>query len=811
MTNDFQAIRESILYRLKYSLGKSWEQATEHDIFRAVAFSVRDRIIDKMIETECRFEKDDPKRIYYLSIEFLIGRLLGNNLYNLGLFDTFHQALLEMGVSIDDVREMEEDAALGNGGLGRLAACFLDSMATLDLPGFGYGINYQFGLFKQEIENGYQRERPDHWPSDESPWLIERSEDACAVPLYGEIIKKGAKPNKYSPRWKEWKLLIGVPHDMPIVGYGGRTVTYLRLFSARSSDEFDMQIFNAGDYIKAVEQKVVSETISKVLYPSDSIKAGKELRLVQEYFLVACAISDIMRRYQKDHTSIENLPDKVAIQLNDTHPALAVAELMRLLLDENGLPWEQALEITVDTMGYTNHTLLPEALEKWSVPLLEHVLPRHLQIIYQINDHLLKKVETLWPGDPDRIKEMSLIEENDPKEIRMANLAIVGSHSVNGVSELHSKLLKTRVVPGFYEMWPERFNSKTNGATQRRWLLKANPGLADLLIKTIGDEWIMDFDRIRKIENYADDEEFKKEFIDIKRYNKEKLARVIMDTTRVAVDPDSIFDIQAKRIHEYKRQLLNVMHIIHEYFSIVEDGVEPTAKKTYIFAGKAAPGYWAAKQIIKLVNSVASVVNNNVKVRDFIKVVFIPDYKVSLAEKIIPAADLSEQISTAGKEASGTGNMKFAMNGGLTIGTLDGANIEIREEVGEENIYIFGLNVDEVRELKENGSYNPWDYYNKYSDVKRVMDAFKSDIFCMDEPGLFNWIYEDILEGGDIYLHLADLKSYCETHKRAASDFNDTGEWFRKAILNVARTGRFSSDRTIREYATEIWDVKPVP
>jgi starch phosphorylase len=810
LTENLSKIQESVLYRLKYSLGKELGQASEYDIFRSVAYSVRDQIIDRMIKTEQRFKEKDPKRIYYLSIEFLIGRLLGNNLYNLGLYDVFQQSLLEMGIVLSDVRELEDDAALGNGGLGRLAACMLDSMATMGIPGFGYGINYKFGLFRQEIQNGYQKEKPDQWPGEESPWLIERPDEACIVPLYGRVVPRTGESKRYRPRWRDWKALIGVPHDMPVVGYGGETVNFLRLFSARSSDEFDMQIFNAGDYIKAVEQKVVSETVSKVLYPSDSVEAGRELRLIQEYFLVSCAMRDIVRTFRVSNSSMELFPKKVAIQLNDTHPALTVAELMRILLDENGLPWERAWEITTATLGYTNHTLLPEALEKWPVSLLEHVLPRHLQIIYEINYRFLESVKAKWSNNWNRLRRMSIIEEGDPKTVRMANLAIIGSHSVNGVSKLHTELLKTQVVPEFFELWSERFNNKTNGVTQRRWLLKSNPSLANLLIKTIGSGWITDLDKIADIEGYVEDEDFRREFIFVKQKNKEKLARIIMDTTRVAVDPNSLFDVQAKRIHEYKRQLLNVMHIIHEYYSLVEDGKEPAVRKTYIFSGKAAPGYWAAKQIIKLINNVANVINKSSRVRDWIKVVFIPDYRVSLAEKIIPAADLSEQISCAGTEASGTGNMKFAMNGALTIGTLDGANIEIMGEVGEENIYIFGLSPEEVAEIREEGTYDPMDFYNQHLDIKRVMDALSSDLFCSNEPGLFKWIHESILNGGDPYFHLPDLLPYIETHDQATEDFKDPELWHRRAVLNVARVGRFSSDRTVREYAEGIWNVKPV-
>ncbi len=691
LTKSKIAFQESVCKHLKFSLGMEWQKSSNRELFWGVSLAIRDRLIEKMIETEARYQKADAKRIYYLSLEFLLGRSLGNNIYNLGIFKNFEKAMTEMGVDLEEIRDSEVDAALGNGGLGRLAACFLDSMATLDLPGYGYGINYEFGLFKQEIDNGYQKEKPDNWLSKGTPWQIEKPEEACIIPVYGKIDHSLDREGKYNPMWMDWKVLIGVPHDMPIVGYGGRTVNYLRLYSTRSSDEFDMDIFNEGDYFKAVEQKMSSETVSKVLYPTDTFEAGRELRLVQEYFLVACSMRDIIRRYQQTHDNFDAFSSKVAIQLNDTHPALAVVELMRILIDENALSWEKAWNITKATFAYTNHTLLPEALEKWSVPIMEHVLPRHTQIIYEINHRFLDQVASKWPGDNDRLRQMSIIEEGGPKQVRMAYLAIAGSHSVNGVAELHTKLLTNSLLPDFYEFWPEKFNNKTNGVTQRRWLLKSNPDLSNLISKSIGDNWIKDIDKLKTLEPYADDKAFQKEFLKIKRANKEKLANVILNTARVKVSPESLFSIQAKRIHEYKRQLLNVLHVIHQYLCLIEDGQKPLVPRTYIFAGKAAPGYWAAKQIIKLINSVGTVVNNDPRVEDWIKVVFIPDYRVSLAEKIIPAADLSEQISTAGKEASGTGNMKFALNGALTIGTLDGANVEILEEVGEDNIFIFGL------------------------------------------------------------------------------------------------------------------------
>jgi starch phosphorylase len=715
-----------------------------------------------------------------------------------------------MGLSFEELETLERDPALGNGGLGRLAACFLDSLATLDMPGYGYGINYEYGLFKQELNNGYQKEMPDNWLSTQTPWELERPEDACIVPLYGKVEHSKDRQGNYNPMWMDWKVVIGIPHDIPVVGYGGRTVNYLRLFSARSSNEFDIQIFNEGDYLKAVEQKISSETISKVLYPSDSFETGRELRLIQEYFLVACAIRDIVKKYQKDHDSFDEFPNKVAIQLNDTHPALCVAELMRLLVDEKNLSWERAWGITQGTLGYTNHTLMPEALEKWPENLFERVLPRHLQIIYEINRRFLEQVMIKWPGDDDKLSKMSIIEEGDSKHVRMANLAIVGSHSVNGVSELHSELVKKTLVPEFYNLWPKKFSNKTNGVTQRRWLLKSNPLLSKLITKTTDDKWITDLDKLILLEQFANDSAFQKEFREIKYANKIKLAKIIYDNTQVTVNPESLFDVQIKRIHEYKRQLLNVMHIIHQHLNIVRNDIYPAVPRTYIFAGKAAPGYWAAKQIIKLINNVGKAVNNDPKVNNWLNVVFIPDYRVSLAEAIIPAADLSEQISTAGMEASGTGNMKFAMNGALTIGTLDGANIEIMEEVGEENIFIFGLKAEDIAKMQNEKSYNPWDYYQKNKNIKRIVDSFKDNTYCPNESGLFEWIFHSLLDGGDKYFHLADIQSYLETQEKVVDLYSNKSDWDIKTILNVSRAGKFSSDRTIREYAKEIWELKSI-
>jgi starch phosphorylase len=803
-------VMQSLCWHVRYSLGKTGEGLSKHETFTAVALALRNRIIDLMIETERRYQQKDVKRLYYLSLEYLIGRSLTNNLINLGLYDLFRDALLQQGVDLEEIEETESDAALGNGGLGRLAACFLDSLATLGMPGYGYGINYEYGIFKQEIHHGYQHEKPDKWLKGMSPWLIERFQERFFIPIYGRIEHTVDSNGHYQPLWVDWKLIVGVPYDMPIVGYGGKTVNVLRLFSARSYHEFDMQIFNSGDYISAVEQKIASETISKVLYPSDSVAAGKELRLTQEYFLVACALRDIVRRYTQQHDTFDEFPDKAAIQLNDTHPALAIAELMRILVDENHLPWEHAWQITEQTFGYTNHTLMPEALEKWPVALFEKLLPRHLQIIYEINRRFLEHVMWLYPGDTEKLRRVSIIEEGEQKQVRMAHLAIIGSHSVNGVSKLHSQLITTSLVPDFYDLFPHKFNSKTNGVTPRRWLKLANPRLSQLIDNTIGNKWITDLKRLRSLEPFADEPTFQQQFRQIKQLNKLRLTHLIRETTGASVPPDSLFDVQVKRIHEYKRQLLNVLHIIYLYLGIAEEQRYPTVARTFIFAGKAAPGYWAAKNIIKLINNVASVVNHDHRARDYLRVVFLPDYRVSLAEVIIPAADLSEQISTAGMEASGTSCMKFAMNGALTIGTLDGANIEIMEEVGAENIYIFGHTAEQIREMRREGSYDPRALYESNPIIQRVMDTFRTDLFCPHEPGLFRWIFDSLVHHGDYYFHLADLPSYIETQERAAQDYRQTEMWTRKAVLNVARIGKFSSDRTVQEYARDIWYIKPV-
>lgn len=803
-----QMIAEKIERLMKYTLCKQVCEASKEDLFTALALAVREIAVDRMYVTANRYARKDPKRIYYLSVEYLLGRSLVNNLDNLGIYDLLDQVKLDNPIPLRDVIDCEYDPALGNGGLGRLAACFIDSMATLGLPGYGYGLNYQFGLFKQVFENGYQKELADSWMERSSPWQIERADRACNVPIYGRVVYEEVNGER-RPHWVDTETIVGVPYDMPIVGFGGKTVNYLRLFSARSSSELDIKTFNEGGYIKAVEKKIKSETISKVLYPSDAVEAGKELRLVQQYFFVSCAISDIMRRFLEQNTDLRDFPKKAAIQLNDTHPTLAIPELMRVLMDIHGLDWDTAWEITEKTMGYTNHTLLPEALERWSVSLLEKVVPRHLSIIYDINDRLMKKVSQKYPGDVGKLSRMSIIEEGDTKKVRMGNLAIVGSHSINGVAAIHSELVKKNLAPDFYEMWPERFNNKTNGITPRRWLLSANPELADLISSKIGREWITHLDKLTEIAPYATDSDFVRSFFQIKKANKEKLAKIILNTTGNIVDTDSLFDVQVKRMHEYKRQLLNALNIIYNYLQITEDGFSLPAPRTFILGGKAAPSYDFAKLVIKLFNNLSKVINNDPRVKDQMKVVFIPDYKVSIAERVFPAADVSEQISTAGFEASGTGNMKFMLNGALTVGTLDGANVEIREEVGEENFYLFGLTTPEVKKIHEDGSHKPWDLYNSDMRIRRIMDALSSNMFSPGEPGIFKPIFQNIMTS-DYYLLLSDIGSYIDTQAKVGKDFLNKASWGKKAILNVAHSGKFSSDRTIAEYAKDIWDVKPV-
>ncbi len=773
---------------------------------QALSVSVRRPALDAMGDSERRYREQDAKRVYYLSMEFLMGRALGNNLTNPGLYDDAKAIIAELGVDLEELQSLEHDAALGNGGLGRLAACFLDSLASLDYPGFGYGICYEYGLFRQTFVNGFQHEKPDHWLEDGgSPWLIERIDDAVVVPVYGSLAHTTVG-GVYKPSWVDYKVIIGIPHDMPIVGYGGRTVNVLRLFAARSSDDFDIGIFNAGDYIAAVQHKINTEAISKILYPSDVIDRGRELRLLQEYFLVACSVRDLFTRYRERHDDFDEFSSKVAIQMNDTHPALAVVELMRIFIDEYDLPWEQAWALTVDTCGYTNHTLLPEALERWPVDMMERVLPRHMQIIGEINRRLLAEAERRFPGDAGMQERLSIFESGERRNVRMANLAMAGSHSVNGVAALHSELVKTSLAPDFHRLYPDRFNNKTNGVTPRRWLLHANRPLASLITRAIGDGWIRNLDELRRLELFIDDPSLLERLDAVKDRNKLALAGLTKEQTGIVVDPATLFDVQVKRMHEYKRQLLNVLHIVHRYWQIVEDGETPLVPRTFFFAGKAAPGYFQAKLIIKLIHSVAEVVNADPKTRDWLRVVFLPDYRVTLAEAIMPAAELSEQISTAGKEASGTGNMKLALNGALTIGTLDGANIEIRDEVGDENIFIFGLRADQVAALLS--SYHPEEYMTDRG-IRRVVDSIAAGHFSRGDKDIFRPIVAKLLSARDEYLHLADLGPYLETQRRVDAAYRDRTEWSKKSLLNIARMGRFSSDRTVAEYAREIWKIKP--
>ena len=799
---------DQIEHHLQFTLGKRPNEGSPKDYFQAVAWALRPYILGNLWRTEDRYNAHSAKRMYYLSLEFLIGRCLRSNLWNLGVLETCREWLSSKNIDISDVMEAEPDPALGNGGLGRLAACFLDSLASLNMPGYGYGINYEFGLFKQEIRNGYQFEVPDQWFPQSSPWMIERTNLACLIPVYGRIESSADRTGEYNPMWMDWRLIVGIPYDMPIVGQDGKTVNFLRLYSARSSKEFDMSIFNSGDYVRAMEQKISSENISKVLYPSDSVPSGRELRLLQEYFLVACAVRDIMNRFTRDGYKIESLPDKVAIQLNDTHPALTVAEMMRMLVDEQEVPWDQAWELTRSVCGYTNHTLMAEALEKWPVSLLHYVIPRHLQIILEINHRFLRQVRAHWPNDEDRVSRLSLIQEGGEKHVRMAHLAILGSHAVNGVSKLHSRLITESLVPEFAEMWPERFHNKTNGVNHRRWLIETNPSLTSLMNERIGDGWMVDPGRLENLREHSWSEELQEDFHFSKRDSKIALAKVVRERTGVAINPDTMFDVQIKRIHEYKRQLLNVLAIVDHYLSLTRDGVPPVTPRTWIFAGKAAPGYFMAKTIIKLINNVSRLLASDKRTDGLLAAVFIPDYKVSLAEKIIPAADLSEQISTAGMEASGTGNMKLSMNGALTVGTLDGANIEIREAVGAENIYTFGLTAEQVADHKRNGSYKSLELYLENARIRRVVEFIASSDLSPSEPGIFAPIQSALLEGGDPYFHLADLESYLAVQSQISLDYQDRAAWAAKAIKNISGMGYFSSDRTIREYADDTWKIR---
>jgi glycogen phosphorylase len=801
-------IIKSFLEHLEYTLGKDKYSASIYDIFNALAYAVRDRLIERWLDTQQAYYNSDSKRVYYISMEFLPGRTLENSLINLGLLDDFREAVSSLGYDFNELCDEEQDAGLGNGGLGRLAACFIDSMATMSIPAYGYGIRYEYGIFRQKIVDGGQVEIPDNWLRYRNPWELDRQEHLHPVKYYGRVVKVTID-GKERHEWVDTEDVMAMAHDTPVPGYLTKTVNTLRLWSAKSSREFDLKYFYEGDYIRAVQKKMVSENISKVLYPSDNIVEGRELRFKQEYFLASATVHDVLYRFKKMHTDLKLLPDKVAIQLNDTHPALAIPELMRVLMDLEWLDWVDAWEITGQVFAYTNHTILPEALEQWPVWFFEQILPRHLQIIYEINERFLEETEKRFPNDPARLERMSLVEEHWERKIRMAHLAIVGSHSVNGVAALHTEILKTRIFPDFYEMYPERFNNKTNGITQRRWLKKANPGLSALIGDSIGGGWATDLFELEKLAALVEDREFLDTWRMVKRENKQRLADYILRENGIEVDPDSLFDCHVKRIHEYKRQLLNVFHIITLYNRLKRNPDSQIVPRTFIFSGKAAPSYLLAKLIIKLINSVGAVVNDDPDVQGRLKVVFLANYGVTLAELIIPAADLSEQISTAGTEASGTGNMKFALNGALTIGTLDGANIEIMEEVGRDNIFIFGLNSEEVAALKDRG-YNPRDYYSRQPELKQVIDMIAGGAFSPGNPDLFKPIVDTLLNQGDRYLVLADYASFISSQEEVAKLYLDQDEWVRRAVRNSAGMGKFSSDRTIAEYASEIWGVHTI-
>ncbi|MFA7348712.1 MAG: glycogen/starch/alpha-glucan phosphorylase [Desulfurivibrionaceae bacterium] len=788
-------------------LGRDPQRAGSRDLYKALAYTIRDFLIERWISTQKGYYAKGKKRVYYLSLEFLIGRSLGNSLINLGFYDEMKGVLEEMGYDLEEIREEEDDAALGNGGLGRLAACFLDSLATLGVPAYGYGIRYEYGLFYQRLVDGFQVEHPDNWLRYGTPWEFERPANLYPVRYYGRVQRYRNNKGELRTEWIETEEIMAMACDVLVPGFNNDNVINMRLWTARASREIDLGSFNRGNYISAVQDKVQSETISKVLYPSDDIREGQELRLKQQYFFVAATFQDILRRHKKKHNDFDSFADEIAVQLNDTHPSIAIPEFMRLLVDEEAVPWEKAWQICVGTFGYTNHTLMPEALESWPVELLGKVLPRHLEIIFEINRQFLEEVAARYPGRDDLLRDMSIIEEGPVKRVRMAYLAIVGSHSVNGVAELHTHLLKTRLFKNFHEFYPGRFNCKTNGITQRRWLLKCNPGLAGLITDTIGGEWVTNLDYLRNLEPYADQPKFQKKWAKVKTENKKRLAAIIKQDCGVVVNPNTLFDVQVKRIHEYKRQLLNILHVITLYHRIANGEDTDSPARTVIFGGKAAPSYFKAKLIIKLITSVAEVVNSDSRVGDRLKVAFIPNYGVSVAEKIFPASDLSEQISTAGTEASGTGNMKFSLNGALTIGTLDGANIEIREEVGPENMFIFGMTTEEVEEAKRNPRRNAFDVYRDNAEVKRTLDSIRSGYFSRGDTVLFAPIVEGLLNLNDPYLLLLDLEDYLRCQKEVGELYHDQPNWIRKSILNVARMGKFSSDRTIREYARDIWGI----
>ena len=804
-----ESIQFGFARHLKYSLAKDRYTVTDWDRYLALSLTIRDFLIERWIATQQKYHTLNVKRIYYLSFEYLMGRSLTNNILNLGIEKQCEKALADFDLDWEYLSLLGIDDGLGNGGLGRLAACFLDSMATLNLPAVGYGLRYDFGIFRQEIRDGYQVEEPDEWLRFGNPWEQERPEYALPVGFGGHVEERWEN-GETSYIWHPGLTVLAIPFDTPIVGYGSDNVNTLRLWSAKASEEFDFEDFNEGDYIQAVSHKIQAENLTKVLYPNDNNHSGRQLRFRQQYFFVCCTLQDIMRRYKRYNKGFKNFKDKVAIQLNDTHPALAIPELMHVLVDKEKLSWDEAWEMTVNVFGYTNHTLLPEALEKWPVSFFEQDLPRHLQIIYEINRRFLEKVSFRYPGDNDRLNRMSIVEESPQQQIRMAYLATVGSHSLNGVAQLHTQLLKYNLLKDFYDFYPDRFNNKTNGITQRRWLLRSNPLLAAAITEKIDNSWITNLNDLRKLEKYANDPKFQKKFANIKLENKRILAGYIKRELGITVNPKAIFDVQIKRFHEYKRQLLNLLHIIMLYNRLKENPDLDIVPRVFIFAGKAAPGYFMAKLIIKFINCVANVINSDDEIKDKIKVIFLPNYSVSMAEVIIPATEVSEQISTAGMEASGTSNMKMTLNGALTLGTMDGANIEILQEVGEENIFIFGLTAQEIEEIRLNKTYDPWYFYENDAEIKKTIDLSFSNFFSLHDHNLFDPIKKSLLDYGDNYFLMEDLRSYADCQLEVEKLYRDKSEWNRKAILNVARVGKFSSDRVVAEYAKDIWGVEGV-
>ncbi len=815
ISHSTEAIEKDFAEHLKYTQDADVFHTTMEGRYEALALTIRDRIIHQWDISRKVQQKEKAKRVYYLSLEFLMGRAMTNNINNMGLQDEVTRALKNLGYTYEELADVEPDAGLGNGGLGRLAACFLDSLATLEIPSFGYGIRYNYGIFRQQIKNGYQLEQPDNWLRYGNPWEIPRT-DLCYTVNFGGQVKVIRENGRDNYKWVNTDKVIGMAYDMPIIGYGGKTVNTLRLWSAKAVEDFSFEQFNNGDYTEAVRTKIQAENISQVLYPNDTQYMGKVLRLKQQYFFVACSLADIVRRFKATSGNWQEFPNLAAIQLNDTHPSIAIAELMRILIDQENMDWDLAWDITQKSMGYTNHTLMPEALEKWPVPMMESLLPRHMQIIYEINRRFLQYAINFFPmhtqEQANAIQKVSIIEESNPKNVRMANLAIIGSHSTNGVAQLHTQLLKNSMFPEFYAIFPERFQNKTNGITPRRWLHSANPKLSNLITEAIGPEWITDANKIKELKPFANDAAFAKKFAKIKEENKENAAKFLLKDCGIIVNPNTLFDVQVKRIHEYKRQLLNAFNIVLLYRRLKNNKkfASSFVPTTFLFGGKSAPGYVNAKLSIKFINDLASMVNRDEATNKLLQVHFMPNYRVTMAESIIPATNLSEQISTAGLEASGTGNMKFMMNGALTIGTLDGANVEISQEVGNDNIFIFGHTEDQLAKMKN--SYNPYDFINQDEEIKEVVSLLKSNYFNSSEPGVYDKLFHDIFDLGDRYFIFADLRLYADRHQEALDLYkNNFKEFNKKAIINVASSGMFSSDRTILEYANQIWDAKSCP